>query len=75
MHIRLSGRDTDELAIDNTLEFCEDLDVNLGDVVLLAVTYQLKSPGVGAFPKDSWVEGRKRLHCDSFPRGRLNWLN
>ena len=49
--LRPSGRDTDELAIDNTLEFCEDLDVNSGDVVLLAVTYQLKSPGVGAFPR------------------------
>jgi len=61
-------RDIDEIAIDGTLKFCEDLDVNPEDVVLLAVAYELKSPGVGAFPKDGWVEGWKRLHCDSIPK-------
>jgi len=61
-------RDTDEIAIDGTLKFCEDLDVNPEDVVLLAVAYELKSPGVGAFPKQGWVDGWKKLQCDSIPK-------
>lgn len=68
MHIRPSDRDVDEIAIDGTIKFCEDLDVNPEDVVLLAVAYELKSPGIGAFPREGWVEGWKRLHCDSIPK-------
>ena len=45
---------TNEATIDGILNPCEDLDVN-SDVVLLVVVYELKSPGVGAFPKDGWV--------------------
>ena len=52
MHIRPSDRDTDEAAIYGTLEF-SDIDVSPEEVILLAVAYKLKSPGVGAFPKDS----------------------
>ena len=55
--------ETDEAAIYGTLEFSEDIDVSPEEVVLLAVAYKSKSPGVGAFPKDSWVG--KRLHCGS----------
>jgi DCN1-like protein 1/2 len=28
----------------------------------------LKSTGIGAFPKAGWVEGWKRLQCDSIPK-------
>lgn len=42
--------------------------MNPEDVVLLAVAYELKSPGIGAFPKGGWVEGWKKLHCDSIPK-------
>ena len=63
-----SDRDVNEISIDGTLKFCEDLDVNPEDVVLLAVAYELKSPGVGTFPKEGWVEGWKKLQCDSIPK-------
>jgi len=65
---KYKDRDVDEISIDGTIKFCEDLDVNPEDVVLLAVAYELKSPGVGAFPKEGWVEGWKRLQCDSIPK-------
>lgn len=64
MRVRPSDRDTDEIAGDRTLKFSEDLDVNPDGVVLLTIAYELKSPGVGALPKDGW----KRHHCDSIPK-------
>ena len=42
--------------------------MNPEDVVLLTVAYGLKSPGIGAFPKEGWVDGWKRLQCDSIPK-------
>ena len=68
LHARPPDRDIDEISIDGTIKFCEDLSVNPEDVALLAVAYELKSPGVGAFPKEGWVDGWKRLQCDSIPK-------
>jgi DCN1-like protein 1/2 len=68
LHILSPDRDTDEIAIDGTIKFCEDLDVNPKDVVLLAVVYELKPSGIGAFPKEGWVDGWKRLQWDSIPK-------
>jgi len=65
---KYKDKEVDEIAIDGTLKFCEDLDVNPEDVILLAVAYELKSPGIGAFPKEGWVSGWKRLECDSIPK-------
>jgi len=65
---KYKDRDVDEISIDGTIKFCEDLDVNPEDVVLLAVAYELKSPGVGTFPREGWVEGWKKLQCDSIPK-------
>jgi len=56
---------SDEITIDGTIKLCADLDVNPEDVVLLAIAYELKSPGVGQWTKSGWMEGWKNIGADS----------
>ena len=37
--------------------------MNPEDVVLLAVAYELKSPGIGQWKKPGWMEGWKNIGC------------
>ncbi|KAJ7573970.1 Cullin binding-domain-containing protein [Mycena floridula] len=53
--------DSDEIAVDGTIKLCEDLGVDPEDVVLLAVAYELKSPSLGRWTKQGWIEGWKAL--------------
>jgi len=55
----------DDITIDGTIKFCADLDVNPEDVVLLAIAYELKSPGIGQWTKQGWMEGWRNIGADS----------
>jgi len=59
--------DGPEISVDGTIKLCEDLGVNPEDVVLLAVAYELKSPRVGEWNRQGWIEGWKNIGCDSIP--------
>ena len=59
------GEDPDTISIDGTLSFCADLEVDPEDVVLLAVAFELKAPGVGEFTRAGWKEGWRSLGVDS----------
>jgi len=61
-------KEGDSIAIDGTLKLCKDLGVDPEDVVMLAVAYELKSPSVGEWTRTGWVDGWKKLDCDSVPR-------
>lgn len=63
----MTDPDGDAINVDGTLEWCEDLDVNPEDVVLLPIAYELESPSVGSFPRKPWIDGWKSLGCDSIP--------
>jgi len=62
---KYKDRAGDNISVDGTIQFCQDLNVNPEDVVLLAVAYELKSPGVGEWTRKGWVDGWKSLGCDS----------
>jgi DCN1-like protein 1/2 len=48
-----------------TIEFCGDLHVDPEDVVLLAVAFELKSPRIGQWTRQGWIDGWKNLRCDT----------
>jgi DCN1-like protein 1/2 len=56
-----SDKDSDEITIDGTFSFCEALEVDPGDVVLLAIAYELKSPRMGHWTRQGWIEGWKHI--------------
>jgi len=56
-------KDGDDITVDGTMKFCEDLEVDPEDVVLLALAYELKSPRMAIWTKQGWVEGWKNLSC------------
>jgi len=56
-------KDGDDITVDGTMKFCEDLEVDPEDVVLLALAYELKSPRMAIWTKQGWVEGWKKLSC------------
>jgi DCN1-like protein 1/2 len=47
--------------VDGTIKFCEDLAVDPEDVVLLAIAYELKSPRMGQWTRQGWIEGWKAI--------------
>ena len=57
MLYRHSDAEEDVISIDGTIKLCEDLSVDPEDVVLLAIAYELKSPGVGQWSKKGWIDG------------------
>ncbi|KAH8112152.1 DUF298-domain-containing protein [Phellopilus nigrolimitatus] len=57
--------DGDEIAIDGTLKWCDDLSVDPEDVALLAIAYELKSPSMGSWTRKGWVDGWRSLGQDT----------
>ena len=55
--MNLPDSDGSDITIDGTIKFCEDLNVNPEDVVLLALAYELKSPSMGIWERKGWVDG------------------
>ncbi|PBK85653.1 hypothetical protein ARMGADRAFT_1036103 [Armillaria gallica] len=64
--------DGDEITIDGTIKFCEDLAVNPEDVVLLSVAYELKSKRMGEWGRQGWLEGWRSLGSDNIPAMRAS---
>jgi len=56
---------TEAIGIDGTIRLAQDLQVDLEDVVMLALACELGSTGVGQWPKQGWMAGMRALHCDS----------
>ena len=50
-----------DILADGTIKFCQDLEVDPEDVVLLAVAFELKSPRMGQWTKQGWTDGWKSL--------------
>lgn len=63
----MADPDEDEITVEGALKWFEDLRVKTEDVVLLPIAYELKSPTVGSFPRQQWIDGWKSLGCDSIP--------
>lgn len=57
--------DGDEITVDGTIKLCEDLGVDPEDVVMLAIAYELKSPRMGTWTKQGWIDGWKALRYAS----------
>ncbi|KAG8700126.1 Scaffold-type E3 ligase [Ceratobasidium sp. 394] len=55
----------ENIGIDGTIRWCADLEVDPEDVSLLAVACELKSPAVGEWTRSGFVDGWKRLGCDT----------
>lgn len=53
--------DSGDITVDGTIKLCEDLNVDPEDVVLLAIAYELKSPRMGLWKKQGWLDGWKNL--------------
>jgi len=57
--------DGEDITVDGTISLCEDLSVDPEDIVMLAVAYELKSPRLGIWTKQGWIDGWKSLRCDN----------
>lgn len=56
-----ADRHGDNITTDGTIQLCQDLAVDPEDVVLLAVAYELKSPGMAEWTRQGWIDGWKSL--------------
>ncbi|PWZ03251.1 DUF298-domain-containing protein [Testicularia cyperi] len=53
--------DRDKITIDGALQMCEALQVSPEDVVFLPLSFYLKSPSIGTFTREDYVNGWKIL--------------
>lgn len=49
------------------MAFCQAIDLGLEDAAVLALSHELKSPAMGIFKRQGWVDGWKALRSDSIP--------
>jgi DCN1-like protein 1/2 len=55
----------EEIGIEGTIQFIQDLGLQLEDPVVLAIAYHLQAPSVGHFIKDQFITGWLNLQADS----------
>ncbi|GAA6020352.1 hypothetical protein JCM10207_002077 [Rhodosporidiobolus poonsookiae] len=60
----------DEVGMDGTMAYCEDLGVSPEDVVMLALAWFTKAPTMGKFAKKPWVEAWAGARADTLERQR-----
>ena len=65
MDFLIKEPDGDEITVSGTIQLCEDLGVDPEDVVLLAVAYELKSPRMGEWTRQGWIDGWKSIGYES----------
>lgn len=54
---RLDPENPGEIGIDGTIEYIQDLGLELEDPLVLAIAHLLRSPRVGCFPKSLFLLG------------------
>ncbi|KAK4048566.1 Scaffold-type E3 ligase [Microbotryomycetes sp. JL201] len=64
----------DEMSIDGTLSYCQDLQVEPEDPVMLAVACITKAPTMGRFSKQGWIEAWKDARKDTID-GQKSHIN
>lgn len=61
--------DGDEITIEGAMSMCEDLKLSPEDAVMLPLSFYLRSPSLGTFQKEQYIEGWKSIagskKCDS----------
>ncbi|GAA5902954.1 hypothetical protein JCM5296_004503 [Sporobolomyces johnsonii] len=60
----------DEITMDGTMQYCEDLGINPEEVVMLALAWFTKAPTMGKFGKKGWVEAWTSTRRDTLEAQR-----
>ncbi|BGP65787.1 Scaffold-type E3 ligase [Rhodotorula toruloides] len=58
----------EEIGMDGTTRYCEDLGVSLEDVVFLALAEFTGAPSMGKFAKQTWIRAWQGVGCDTLER-------
>ncbi|KAJ1554899.1 hypothetical protein HK096_000353, partial [Nowakowskiella sp. JEL0078] len=62
--------DEDLVGIDGVLQFCEDLEVDPQDVVVLVIAWYMSAPKIGEFTKAGFIDGLIKMDVDSIEKLR-----
>jgi DCN1-like protein 1/2 len=55
----------DAILVEGTEEYCNDLEVDPTDVIMLIIAYHLDSENMCEFTRENWIKGWTSLGCDS----------
>lgn len=61
-----ADKDEKEISIDGTIQYIQDLGLDLEDPVVLAVAKELNSPTMGRFPRQDFISGWAKWNVSSF---------
>ncbi|BGP19920.1 hypothetical protein JCM10213_008605 [Rhodosporidiobolus nylandii] len=60
----------EEISMEGTMKYCEDLGVNPEEVVMLALAWFTKAPTMGRFARKSWIEAWAGVRADNIQAQR-----
>lgn len=68
--------DPDSLGPEGMEKFCEDIEVEPENVVMLVLAYKMQARQMGFFTKEEWLKGLSEMQCDSIQKlqYRLDYL-
>ncbi|KAF3483353.1 defective in Cullin neddylation protein 1 [Arthroderma uncinatum] len=58
----------DEIGIDGAMKYLGDIQVRLDEVACLAIAELLRSPSMGEFTREQFIDGWKRTDCDTIKK-------
>ena len=56
---------SDQMDAEQTLEFCEKLEIDPEAAIALSISYYFKSPNIGVFKQNEFIEGAKQLRVSN----------
>ncbi|GAA5917988.1 hypothetical protein JCM6882_004885 [Rhodosporidiobolus microsporus] len=56
---------SEEIGMDGTMLYCQDLDVDPEDVAMLALAWFTQAPTMGRFARKTWLEAWQGARCDT----------
>ncbi|KAG2494561.1 hypothetical protein HYH03_007327 [Edaphochlamys debaryana] len=68
MYQRYKEPGDDKISVDGITRFCEDLEVDPTDIVVLVVSYYMNAAVMCEYSKDEFTSGMVRLGCDAIDK-------
>ncbi|ODH25661.1 hypothetical protein ACO22_05177 [Paracoccidioides brasiliensis] len=62
------GENPNTIGIEGVIKYLGDIKVNLDEIVCLAIAEFLRSPSMGEFTRESFVDGWKNVNCDTIAK-------
>ena len=65
LYAKYRATNEDIVGVEGILKFCEDIEIDPIDPVILVISLKMSAQSMGRYTKDEFVSGMRRMACDS----------